>query len=56
MSDGSLVGIGDQKAWWWMGSFVNLAKSGNFKQAMKDIFDPKLMWDGAAMVVGFAGA
>ena len=38
------------------GSFVNLAKSGKFLQAMKGRFDPKLMWDGVAMVVGFLGA
>ena len=56
MSDGSLVGMGGQKSWWWMGSFVNMAKSGMFKQAMKGRFDPKLMWDGSAMVVGFASA
>ena len=56
MSDASLVGIGGQKSWWWMGSFVNLAKSGKFRRARKGIFDPKLMWDGAAMVVGFTGA
>ena len=53
---GSLVGMGDQKAWWQMGSFINLAKSGKFRRAMKGIFDPKLMWDGTAMGVGFAGA
>ena len=56
MSDGSLVGMGGQKAWWHMGSFVNLPKSGKFKRAMKGRFDPKLMWDGAAMGVGFPGA
>ena len=56
MYDGSLVGMGGQKAWWWMGSFVNLANSGKFKRAMKGKFDPKLMWDGAAKGVGFVGA
>ena len=56
MSDGNLVGIGGQKAWWRMGSFVNLAKSGKLRRAMKGRFDPKLMWDGAAMGVGFIGA
>ena len=56
MSDGSLVGMGGQKSWWQMGSFVNRAKSGKLRQAMKGRFDPRLMWDGAAMVVEFAGA
>ena len=56
MSDGSLIGMGGQKYWWRMGPFVNLAKLGKFRRAMKGIFDPKLMWDGAAMGVGFAGA
>ena len=56
MADGSLVGMGGQKAWWWMGSFVNHAKSGKLRQAMKGKFETKLMWDGAVMVVGFAGA
>ena len=56
MSDGSLVGMGGQKAWWWMGSFVNLAKSGKFRRAIKGRFDLKLMRDGAAKGVGFAGA
>ena len=56
MSDGNFIGIGGQEAWWWMGSFINLAKSGKFNRAMNGRFDPKLMWDGAAMGVGFAGA
>ena len=56
MSDGSLVGIEGQKAWWQMGLFVNLAKSGKLRRSMNGRFDPKLMWDGAAMGVGFAGA
>ena len=56
MSDGSLVGMGGQKAWWRMGLFVNLAKLGKLRRAMKGRFDPKLMWDRAAMRVGFAGA
>ena len=38
-----------------MGSFVNQAKLGKLIRAMNGIFDPKLMWDGAVMVVGFAG-
>ena len=56
MSNGNFVGMGGQKSWWRMGSFVNLAKLGKFRRAMKGRFDPKLMWDGAAMGVGFAGA
>ena len=56
MSEGSLVGMGGQKTWWRMGSFVNLAKLGKFIRAMKGIFEPKFMWDGAAMGVGFASA
>ena len=56
MSDGILVGMGGQKASWWMGSFVNLAKSGKLRRSMKGKFDPKLMRDGVAMVVGFASA
>ena len=31
MSDSSLVGMGGQKAWWRMGSFVNRAKSGKLR-------------------------
>ena len=56
MSEGNLVGMGGQNAWWHMGSFINLARSGKFKWAMNGIFDPKLMWDGAAMGVEFSGA
>ena len=56
ISDGNFASMGGQKAWWQMGSFVNLSKSGEFRQAMKGIFDPKLMWDGAAMGVGFVSA
>ena len=56
MYDGILVGMGSQKAWWQMGSFFNCAKSSKLRQAMKGKFDPRLMWDGAAMVVGFVGA
>ena len=51
MSDGSLVDMGGQKSWWWMGSLVNLARSCKLKRAMNGIFDPRLMWDGAVMVV-----
>ena len=56
MSNGSLVGMGGQKACWKMGTFVHLANSGKFNWAMNGKFDPKLMWDGAAMGVGFTGA
>ena len=56
MSDGSLVGMGGQKAWWRMGSFVNLAKLGKLRRAMKGTFDHRFMWDGVAMVVEFVGA
>ena len=55
MSEGSLVGMGGQKCWWQIGSFVNWAKLGRLRHAMKGSFDPIFMWDGAAMVVGFAG-
>ena len=56
MSDGSLVGMGGQKVWWQMGSFVNWTKSGKLIWAMKGRFDPRLMWDGVGMVVGFIDA
>ena len=54
--DGNLVGMGGQKAWWRMGSFVKQAKLGRLRRAMKSKFDPKLMWDGEGMVAGFIGA
>ena len=55
MSEGSLVGMGGQKVWWQMGSFVNLDKSGKLRHAMKGRFGPRLMCDGPVMVMGFAG-
>ena len=56
MSEGSLVGMGGQNFWWWIGSFVNRAKSCKLRRAMKWRFDPRLMWYGVAMMVGFVGA
>ena len=55
MSKGSLVGMGGQNVWWHIGSFVNRAKSSKLICAMNRRFDPRLMLDGAAMVVVFAG-
>ena len=54
MFEGSLVGMGGQNIWWQIGSFVNRAKLGRLRHSMKGRFDPRLTWDGTAMVVGFA--